>query len=87
MLQAIKEKYPQIQVINSAGPGSGGSAFEQGWSQARRTETSYVDEHFYQCPEWFIANADRYESYPSEGPGVFLGEYAAKDDALSLIHI
>ena len=81
MLQAIKEKYPQIQVINSAGPGSGGSAFEQGWSQARRTETSYVDEHFYQCPEWFIANADRYESYPSEGPGVFLGEYAAKDDA------
>lgn len=80
ILDAVKERYPEIQVINSAGPGSGGSEFEKGWAQSRRTKTSYVDEHFYQCPEWFIANADRYRDYQPQ-PKAFLGEYASQDDA------
>lgn len=79
ILNAVKEKYPEIQVIGSAGPGSAGSEFEHGWAQARRTETSLVDEHFYQCPEWFLANVDRYQSYPADTKA-FLGEYASKDD-------
>ena len=70
---------PEIQVINSAGAGSAGSEFEKGWAQARRTDTSFVDEHFYQCPEWFIANADRYTDYEAQ-PKAFLGEYASKGD-------
>lgn len=77
MLRAIKEKYPEIQVITSAGAGSAGSEFDKGWAQAKRTDTSYVDEHFYQCPEWFIANADRYADYEVQ-PRAFLGEYASK---------
>lgn len=80
ILKAVKEVYPDIEVINSAGPGSGGSEFIKGWDQARRTETSYVDEHFYQCPEWFAANAHRYETYDPE-PKAFLGEYASQDTA------
>lgn len=80
ILEAVKEKYPEINVINSAGAGSAGSEFDKGWKQARRTQTSYVDEHFYQCPEWFIANADRYESY-EPSPKAFLGEYASKNDS------
>lgn len=79
MEKAIHEAYPQIWLINSAGPGSAGSEFRKGWEQARRTHTAYVDEHFYQCPEWFLANADRYQSY-QPGPGAFLGEYASEDD-------
>lgn len=79
ILHAVKEKYPEIQVIGSAGPGSAGSEFTRGWEQARRTQTSLVDEHFYQCPDWFVANAYRYEDYP-EGPRAFLGEYASHDD-------
>lgn len=79
MLKAVKERWPEIRVINSAGPGSGGSEFEKGWEQACRTETSCVDEHFYQCPEWFLANADRYASY-QPSPKAFLGEYASHDD-------
>lgn len=79
ILKAVKEHYPEIQVINSSGPGSGGSEFVKGWEQARRTSTSFVDEHFYQCPEWFLANADRYMDY-QPSPKAFLGEYASKDD-------
>lgn len=79
MEKAIHQRYPRIRLINSAGPGSAGSEFTKGWEQARRTNTAYVDEHFYQCPEWFLANADRYLSY-SPGPGAFLGEYASEDD-------
>ena len=79
MEKAIHQVYPQILLINSAGPGSAGSEFEKGWKQAGNTHTAYVDEHFYQCPEWFLANADRYLSYP-QGPGAFLGEYASEDD-------
>ena len=79
ILKAVKEKYPEIQVITSAGPGSAGSEFHKGWKQAAETPTSYVDEHFYQCPEWFIANAHRYECYTRE-PKAFLGEYASHDD-------
>lgn len=79
ILNAVKERFPEIQVINSAGPGSGGSEFIKGWAQARRTRTSYVDEHFYQCPEWFLANADRYNDY-APSPKAFLGEYASEDD-------
>lgn len=79
ILQAVKEKYPEIAVINSASTGTGGSVFEKGWQQARRTQTSYVDEHFYECPEWFLVNTDRYKDYAPE-PKVFVGEYASKND-------
>lgn len=77
ILNAVKEKHPEIKVIGSAGPASSGSEFVKGWEQARRTATDFVDEHFYQCPEWFIANADRYMDYPADGPKAFLGEYAS----------
>ncbi len=79
ILNAVKDIYPEIQVIGSSGPGSGGSEFHKGWEQARRTRTSYVDEHFYQCPEWFLDNVDRYSNYPST-PKAFIGEYASHDD-------
>lgn len=79
ILRAVKKRYPEMQVITTSGPGSGGSEFVKGWEQARCTGTSYVDEHFYQCPEWFLANADRYKDY-QPSPKAFLGEYASKDD-------
>lgn len=79
ILQAVKKMHPEIELINSAGAGCAGNVFEKGWEQARRTPTSYVDEHFYQCPEWFLANADRYQDYPPE-PKAFIGEYASKND-------
>ena len=35
-----------------------------------------VDEHYYSSPEFFIAQADRYDTYDREGPKVYVGEYA-----------
>lgn len=80
ILSAVKEKYPEIKVIGSAGPGSKGSEFDKGWKQAGKTSTDFVDEHFYQCPEWYIANAERYKEYPAKSAKAFLGEYASHDN-------
>ena len=80
MQKAIKEQHPEIQVIASAGPWCSGSEFTKGWNMARDTESGFVEEHYYQCPEWFLANMDHYENYPAEGPKAFLGEYASRGD-------
>ena len=39
IMNAVKDRYPNIKVINSAGPGSGGSEFVRGWEQSHRTRT------------------------------------------------
>jgi alpha-L-arabinofuranosidase len=40
-----------------------------------------VDEHYYESPGWFEDHANRYDSYDRTGPKVYVGEYAAKQDA------
>lgn len=75
--RAIKEKYPKIKIIGTSGPFAGGGEFEKGWRCARENGTDLVDEHYYQSPEWFVANHHRYDTYPRDGVKVFLGEYAS----------
>lgn len=36
-----------------------------------------VDEHSYHSPDWFIAQAHRFDDYPRCGAGVCFGEYSA----------
>lgn len=74
--QAIREAYPEIKIINSAGPFCAGQAYEAGWDSARRNGSDLIDEHYYQAPEWFIANHHHYDHY-NEKTKVFLGEYAS----------
>ena len=76
-LKAIRAKYPNIQVVGSAGPSASGKSFDYGWEQMRRLKADLVDEHYYMSPEWFLQNAGRYDKYPRKGPKVFAGEYAA----------
>lgn len=75
--RAIKERYPEIKIINSSGPFAAGGEYERGWKSARDNGSDLVDEHYYQTPEWFLANVGRYDSFPADGPKVFLGEYAS----------
>ena len=75
--KAIKESYPDIQVINSSGPFAAGGEYERGWASARENHSDLVDEHYYQSPEWFLANMDRYDYFKADEPRVFLGEYAS----------
>lgn len=75
--KAIKEKYPNIKVINSSGPFSSGSEYDKGWKSARDNQSDLVDEHYYQSPEWFLAHHHHYDNFKKEDPKVFLGEYAS----------
>jgi alpha-L-arabinofuranosidase len=75
--KAIKEKYPDIKIINSSGPFAAGSEYERGWKSAKDNRSDLVDEHYYQSPEWFLANYHRYDDFKADEPKVFLGEYAS----------
>lgn len=76
-VKAIRAKYPNIKIVGSSGPSADGDKFDYGWKEMRRIGVDLVDEHYYKAPEWFLANATRYDSYPRRGPKVFAGEYAA----------
>ena len=76
--KAIRERYPQIKIINSAGPFSVGEGYEAGWASAAKYGSDLIDEHYYCSPEWFLANMHHYEDYDDKGTGVFLGEYASE---------
>ncbi|MBQ7919500.1 MAG: alpha-L-arabinofuranosidase [Lachnospiraceae bacterium] len=75
--KAIREKYPDIKIINTAGPFAVGEGYEDGWRSAREHGSDLIDEHYYSSPEWFLANMHHYEDYDEKGPKVFLGEYAS----------
>ena len=74
--KAIKEKYPDIKIINTASPFAAGGEYERGWKSARENHSDLIDEHYYMSPEWFIANQHRYDNMGKDEPKVFLGEYA-----------
>jgi alpha-L-arabinofuranosidase len=78
---AIEAKYPNITVISNAGPDDAGSTFDTAWKLNREANVDMVDEHYYNSPEWFLQNNDRYDSYDRGGPKVFLGEYASWGNA------
>ncbi|MEV0224978.1 alpha-L-arabinofuranosidase C-terminal domain-containing protein [Streptomyces sp. NPDC050704] len=75
---AIEAKYPDITVISNSGPDDSGSTFDTAWKLNREENVDMVDEHYYNSPQWFLQNNDRYDSYDRKGPKVFLGEYASQ---------
>ncbi|MFI8168474.1 alpha-L-arabinofuranosidase C-terminal domain-containing protein [Streptomyces sp. NPDC085931] len=78
---AIKAKYPDITVISNSGPDDAGTTFDTAWQLNREGGVDMVDEHYYDSPDWFLQNNDRYDSYDRNGPKVFLGEYASQGNA------
>ncbi|MFF7174060.1 alpha-L-arabinofuranosidase C-terminal domain-containing protein [Streptomyces pseudovenezuelae] len=75
---AVQAKYPDIQVISSSGPDDSGTTFDTAWQLNKDAKVDMVDEHYYNSPQWFLQNNDRYDSYDRNGPKVFLGEYASQ---------
>ena len=77
--QAVKAKWPQIEVIGSAG----GGVDNDGWRLAMKHYAGRsdftLDEHYYQPADWFYRNASRYDAYDRKGPRIFVGEYASFD--------
>ena len=76
--KAIHSKYPEIKIISGSGPSPDGEFFEYGWKELKKLNAQIVDEHYYNSPDWFLKNADRYDKYDRRGPKVFAGEYAAQ---------
>ncbi|MGW7404438.1 alpha-L-arabinofuranosidase C-terminal domain-containing protein [Streptomyces sp. NPDC054833] len=78
---AIQAKYPDVTVISNSGPDDAGSTFDTAWRLNKDAKVDMVDEHYYNSPQWFLQNNDRYDSYDRGGPKVFLGEYASWGNA------
>ncbi len=59
---ALKAKHPEIKLIAD--------------EPVRSRPLEIVDEHYYSSPDFFIANAERYDKYERNGPRIYVGEYA-----------
>ena len=77
--RAVKDRHPEITVVGTVGPFPDGDDFDRGWSIADELKLPIVDEHYYQKPEWFLANLGRYDAYDRTRSKVYVGEYAAHD--------
>ena len=75
-VKAIREVYPEIQIVGSSGPNSEGDQFDFLWSEMERLDVDLVDEHFYRPESWFLSQGARYDGYDRKRPKVFAGEYA-----------
>ncbi|GAB3573211.1 alpha-L-arabinofuranosidase C-terminal domain-containing protein [Hymenobacter daeguensis] len=79
---AVRAKYPNVEVIGTVGPSPKGEDYDQGWAFANQLRVPLVDEHYYESPQWFLANNRRYDSYDRRKSQVYLGEYASRGNAL-----
>ncbi len=80
----VTEKYPDIVIVGTAGPGShpGNPDLENGWKLAEELGMPIIDEHYYE-PNTYFLNKRQYDNYPrNRKTKVYLGEYAAKDKKL-----
>lgn len=75
--------YGDIELIVANGTAS---ASREGWNFVEDfpdSITSLVDEHYYESPDWFMTNTERYDAYDRTTQAkVFLGEYAAQTNTL-----
>lgn len=76
---AVKAKHPEITIIGTVGPSPTGEDYDEGWKIADEFRVAIVDEHYYEKPEWFLNNLQRYDHYDRAKSKVYLGEYAAHD--------
>jgi alpha-L-arabinofuranosidase len=92
MYKAIKEKYPEITIVSTAGSAASGPEFDANMSEIdSKYPDTIVDEHYYRNNDWFYTNQDRYlpdkvrgadgNKYDRRKPTrVFVGEFANNRD-------
>jgi alpha-N-arabinofuranosidase len=81
--ESIKSKYPEIVIVSGTGPFPDGEQFEYAEKELKKMNAEIVDEHYYRPPQWFLENADRYDSYDRDSYKIFAGEYAAQSAAIA----
>jgi alpha-L-arabinofuranosidase len=65
-VKAIKAKYPEMVLV--------ANHWQGGYPTSPMPEV--VDEHYYNTPDFFMQQANKYDSYDRNGPKIFVGEYA-----------
>ncbi len=80
--KAIRDKYPNVSLVSSAGPAPEGKDFDTASKRLGELKADYIDEHYYAKADWFRAHADRYDQYARTGTRIFAGEYAAQSIAI-----
>lgn len=75
--KAFAAKYPAIKLVTSSGPSPSGDKFDYLQKELRGQHANFLDEHYYQSPDWFMQNASRYDNYDRNSSKIFAGEYAA----------
>ena len=78
--EAVRQAHPEVRIVANSGWASEGRLFDDMWRFARQQGADLVDEHYYNSPEWFLSNNDRYDDYDRSGPHVFIGEYASQSN-------
>ncbi|MDQ6733202.1 MAG: alpha-N-arabinofuranosidase [Nitrospirota bacterium] len=63
--KAIKQKYPQLQLIATA--------------PVESVKPDVIDDHFYKRPEEFFDDTHHYDKTDRNGPKVFVGEWATRE--------
>ena len=77
--EALKKKYPAIKLVGSSGIAPTGDLFNYLDGELRKMNVEFIDEHYYNSPQWFLDNARRYDNYDRKAVSrVFVGEYAAQ---------
>lgn len=65
---AIRAEFPSLKIIATS-TSTGGRPFD------------VLDDHFYNSPQWFLANSDYYDDVPRGSYEILVGEYAAREGA------
>ncbi|HEY5405815.1 MAG TPA: alpha-L-arabinofuranosidase C-terminal domain-containing protein [Ginsengibacter sp.] len=68
---AIKSKYPQIEIMASMGIGD----INQ-YTTKQMQHIDYVDEHAYKAAGWAFTHFDHFDRYPRNKWKMYVGEYA-----------
>ena len=86
LYKAVKEKYPDITVITTAGTWLDGKDFDIAQSTANsKYSDCYIDEHYYTSRDYMYEINNRYDGYDRNGAKVFVGEYAATANGIGTI--
>jgi alpha-N-arabinofuranosidase len=72
---AIKAKYPQLQIISTIG----GKTNMGATMNVPGVQLDIIDEHYYRNADDMYRNAFQYDSYDRNGPKIFCGEWATRE--------
>ena len=75
LYEAIKAKYPQLQIITSQDE----RALRNNAENPNALKVDVVDEHYYRNAEAMYRAAQQYDSYDRNGPKIFCGEWATRE--------